>query len=231
MTRINIEFSPCARLAPIKNITTQKLNESELFYEFRDCASQNMTSTNSSTPYHLRKATTEDIPILQQLIDLSVRALHTTYYTPAVITGALKSIYGVDTALLSDGHYFAITPLSDPSTIIACGGWSHRSTLYGGDQFSSRDDNTLLNPEKGDAAKIRAMFVHPAWARKGVGRFLILACEGAAREAGFQRVEMGATLSGVPFYESMGYVVIEDQERDLGDGVKLELKRMGKELS
>jgi GNAT superfamily N-acetyltransferase len=187
-----------------------------------------MDNVSAPVTYHLRKATLEDVPALQELINLSVRTLHTTYYTPDVITSALNSVYGVDTTILSDGHYFAISPSSSPTTMIACGGWSRRATLYGGDQFSSRDP-TFLDPSK-DAAKIRAMFVHPEWTRKGVGRFLIEACERAAWEAGFRKVEMGATLSGVPFYESMGYVVIEKQERDLGDGVTLELRRMGKEL-
>ena len=191
-----------------------------------------MESTSSTTPppaFQIRKATFSDVPALQSLIDLSVRTLHTTSYTPEVITLALKSVYGVDTTLLSDGHYFAVTPSSSPEAIIACGGWSHRSTLYGGDQFSSRDP-TVLDP-KADAAKIRAMFVHPGWTRKGVGRFLIEACEKAASEAGFKKVEMGATLAGVKFYESMGYAVIEKQERDLGEGFVLELMKMGKTFS
>src|SRR5579859_7192206 len=87
---------------------------------------------------------------------------------------------------------------------------SNRNTLYGGDQFTSRDDSTLLNPST-DAAKVRAMFVHPEWTRKGVARMLLDTCEKAAREAGFKRVEMGATLNGFPFYERMGYREIEEK--------------------
>jgi len=114
--------------------------------------------------------------------------------------------------------------------MIACGGWSYRSTLYGGDQFDSRNDNRL-NPAT-DAAKIRAFFVHPARTRKGVGGVLLKACEDAARGWGFGRAEMGATLNGVPFYASKGYVEVEGglSMQPVGDGVLLEVVRMTKVL-
>lgn len=192
--------------------------------------------------YHLRLATLADVPQLRLLIDTSVRTLHAKYYTLVQISEALKSVYGVDTQLINDGNYFVIeieppslctdsnSTTKPPSKIIACGGWSKRSTLYGGDQFASRNDN-LLNPET-DAAKIRAFFVHPDWTRRGVGGIVLRACEDAAREAGFKRAEMGATLSGVPFYGRMGYKEIDVGlvKVPIGDSVVLEIVRMGKSL-
>lgn len=188
------------------------------------------TTSNASNTYQLRLATVSDIPQIRGLINISVRELHTPYYTSAQISGALKTVYGVDTQLINDGHYLVIeTPSSPP--IIASGGWSHRTTLYGGDQHVSRDDN-LLDP-KHDAAKIRAFFVHPAWTRRGLAGVLLRACEDAAREGGFGRAEMGSTLSGVPFYASMGYRELLKEGRvsqPVGDGEVLEIVRMGKVL-
>jgi len=176
--------------------------------------------------------------IQQSDLENQVRVLHTAYYTPAQISGALESIYGVDTQLISDGNYFVVENQPPPSQvldskpmIIACGGWSHRSTLYGGDQYSRRDDN-LLDPAK-DAAKIRAFFVHPDWTRRGVGGIVLTACEQAALKAGFKRAEMGATLSGVPFYLSKGYGKVGERSMvpvGSGDGVLLEVVRMEKDL-
>lgn len=112
------------------------------------------------------------------------------------------------------------------SLIIACGGWSKRTTLYGGDQFAGRQDS-LLDPS-GDAAKIRAFFVHPNWVRQGIGSLILEACETAAVAAGFTRLEMGATLSGVGFYRTKGYAEIENQEVPLGNGKTLPIVRMTK---
>jgi GNAT superfamily N-acetyltransferase len=112
--------------------------------------------------------------------------------------------------------------------IAGCGGWSKRKTLYGGDQYAGREDS-LLDPAC-DAAKIRAFFVHPEWARRGIGGAILEACENAARAAGFVRLEMGATLSGVAFYEAKGYAVLENLEVDLGNGEVLPIVRMTKEI-
>src|SRR5690348_13927373 len=107
--------------------------------------------------FHLRKAVTKDVSRLRQLIEASVRGLQAEDYTPAQIEGALQSVYGVDSQLIADGTYFAVE--SDDGEIIACGGWSKRRTLYGGDQYAAREDS-LLDPAR-DAAKIRAFFVNP----------------------------------------------------------------------
>jgi GNAT superfamily N-acetyltransferase len=135
----------------------------------------------------------------------------------------------VDSQLIADGAYFAAEEESLPSRlIVACGGWSKRKTLYGGDQYAGREDS-LLDPGQ-DAAKIRAFFVHPDWARQGIGGIILKACEDAARAAGFTRLEMGATLSGVAFYEAKGYALAEEQAVPLGNGETLPIIRMTKVL-
>jgi len=176
--------------------------------------------------FRLRKALTDDLPRLRELIEASVRGLQAGDYTPAEIEGALQSVYGVDTQLIADGTYFAVE--SDDGRIIACGGWSKRKTLYGGDQYAAREDS-LLDPAR-DAAKIRAFFVHPRWARRGLGSVLLEACESAALAAGFTRLEMGATLSGVPFYRAKGYAEIENQSVPLANSETLAIVRMSKEV-
>ena len=113
--------------------------------------------------------------------------------------------------------------------IVGCGGWSKRKTLYGGDQWTGREA-ALLDPEN-DAAKIRAFFVHPSWARRGIGTLILEACENAALAAGFTRFEMGATLTGVPLYQARGYVPLENLEVPLAGGESLPIVRMEKRIS
>ena len=114
------------------------------------------------------------------------------------------------------------------SSIVGCGGWSKRRTLYGGDRYQAREDS-LLDPQR-DAARIRAFFVHPGWARRGIGAAILDACERAAVAAGFTRLEMGATLTGVPFYLAKGYRAVEDMAVPLPDGEVLAIVRMEKDV-
>jgi len=205
-------------------------------------------------PFLLRPATSADIPRLREIIQASVRTLQAADYTPAQIAGALESVYGVDTQLIADNTYFAVLHIDDPTppagfvaavfrppsqppatpappashSIIACGGWSKRKTLYGGDQFAQREDS-LLDPAR-DAAKIRAFFVHPQYARRGIATLILEACERAARAAGFTRLEMGSTLTGVAFYRSKGYVALENLQVPLSNGEMLPIVRMAKEI-
>jgi len=182
----------------------------------------------------IRFAEARDIPALRKLIEASVRGLQTRDYSAVQLEKALQTVYGVDTQLISDRTYFAAEEMDDfaessrAPLLVGCGGWSRRKTLYGGDQFAAREDS-LLDPGR-DAAKIRAFFVHPAWARRGIGSMILKACEAAACAAGFRRLEMGATLTGAPFYRTMGYVELEAVEAPLGDGLTLAIVRMGKNV-
>jgi GNAT superfamily N-acetyltransferase len=195
----------------------------------------------TTSEIRIRKATPEDIPRLREIIEASVRGLQAGDYSPTQIESALRSVYGVDSQLIADGTYFAaessagLRPATQSqesqgcgSILVACGGWSKRKTLYGGDQFAGREDS-LLDPAK-DAAKIRAFFVHPDWTRQGIATVILDACEKAAHNAGFKRLEMGATLSGIAFYRARGYAEIEDQEAPLEGGATLPIVKMGKNL-
>jgi GNAT superfamily N-acetyltransferase len=174
----------------------------------------------------IRLAAPADIPALQSLIVASVRGLQTRDYTAVEIEGALASVFGVDTQLIADGSYFVAE--TEDHVIAGCGGWSKRRTLFGADHWTHREDE-LLDPAT-DAAKIRAFFVHPDWARRGVGTAILDACEDAAIAAGFTRLEMGATLTGVPFYAARGYRASDRFNVPLANGETLPIVRMKKTL-
>jgi GNAT superfamily N-acetyltransferase len=192
---------------------------------------------------HIRPALAADISVLRELIDASVRGLQAEDYTPAQIEGALKTVFGVDSQLIADGTYLAAEATTaedeDPlmsnagqtrapvqPVIVGCGGWSKRKTLYGGDRWTGRED-ALLDPAR-DAAKIRAFFIHPAWARRGIGGMILQACEAAARAAGFTRFEMGATLTGAKLFGVKGYVALQRIEIPLVNGELLPVIHMEK---
>jgi GNAT superfamily N-acetyltransferase len=186
--------------------------------------------TRVSSSFTIRPATPQDIPVLRELIAASVRGLQAQDYTPSQLESALRTVYGVDSQLIADGTYFTVeTADNERGIIVGCGGWSKRKTLYGGDVWMGRED-TLLNPAT-DAAKIRAFFVHPAWARRGIGGLILDACESAAMAAGFRRLEMGATLTGVPFYLARGYVALENLQVPLEAGETLPIVRMAKDVA
>jgi GNAT superfamily N-acetyltransferase len=175
---------------------------------------------------NLRVATTADVPALQSLINASVRGLSTEFYSNAQIDAALSAIFGVDSQLITDGTYYVIDGETGPA---AAGGWSGRNTLYGGDQAKGAED-PLLDPAM-DAARIRAFFVHPDCARRGLARRLYAECERAARLAGFRRFELMATLPGEPLYSALGFTAVERIERSLSNGVTVPFARMVRDIA
>jgi GNAT superfamily N-acetyltransferase len=187
--------------------------------------------SRSAMRVRIRKACTADVPALRQVIEASVRGLQARDYSPRQIELALRDLYGVDTQLIADGTYFAAEAASESAQaqIVGCGGWSRRRTLFGGDQWRARENDLL---DSGcDAAKIRAFFVRPEWARRGIGTMILEACEATASAAGFRRLEMGATLSGVPFYRARGYTAIERVDAPLAEGEALPTVRMVKGIA
>lgn len=174
----------------------------------------------------LRLARVEDIPALDVLIPISVRALQ-THYTEGQREAAIGPVFGVDRQLIEDQTYFVAE--SSEGEIIACGGWSKRQTKCGSSHGRSEPDS-LIDP-KTDAARIRAFFVHPDWARRGIGTEILRASEKALIAAGFTRAEIAATLTGEPLYVSAGYKVTERFDIPLGDGLPLPCVRLTKEFT
>jgi GNAT superfamily N-acetyltransferase len=173
----------------------------------------------------IRHATLEDREAIQKLIAASARILSRQHYNDSQIEAAIATVFGVDTDLIEDGTYFVA---EDSGTFVGCGGWSRRKTLFGGDQYSSRDTG-YLDPQS-EPAKIRAFFIHPDHARKGIARAILGRCEEEARAHGFRELELMATLPGIEFYKSCGFSERGTFDLDLVEGVKLELVPMRKEL-
>lgn len=176
--------------------------------------------------WNVRTATLEDIDALQALIAVSARGLNREHYTPEQVESILKYVYGVDTQLIRDQTYYTVQA---GETIIGCGGWSRRKTLYGGDQHKADAPDNLLDPAT-DAARIRAFFVHPDWARKGIGSILMRTCEQAAKQAGFRKMELMATLTGELLYARFGFEVVEETDVILADGNVMKVRRMTKTI-
>ncbi|MEN3329368.1 MAG: hypothetical protein V7638_4175 [Acidobacteriota bacterium] len=173
----------------------------------------------------IRKATIDERDALQQLIAESARKLSREHYTDAQIEAAIATVFGVDTTLIEDGTYFVV---ESDGELAGCGGWSKRKTLFGGDQYSSRDTG-YIDPET-EPAKIRAFFIHPDHARKGVARALLSRCEYEARARGYRALELLSTLPGIEFYKSCGFVETGNLTLDLTDSVTLDFVPMRKEL-
>jgi len=154
-----------------------------------------------------------------------VRALQASHYSPAQRDAALGAVYGVDRQLIRDGTYFVA---EHDHRIVGCGGWSRRRSRYGGDYARATED-AVLDPAR-DAARVRAFFVDPAWARHGIGRSIMAACEQAIRAAGFRTVEIVATLAGEPLYASFGYAAVERYAIAMAGGLKLPVVRMARRM-
>ncbi len=179
--------------------------------------------TNPSDFTH-RVATKDDIPELTSIMHASIGKLQDSFLTPEQVQASYE-LMGMDTQLIEDGTYYAILAGDE---IVGCGGWSRRETLYGANHTKGRNPR-LLDPET-EAARIRAMYTDPNWARRGIGRMIMDLCEGKARDEGFKTCQLMATLSGEPLYKVCGYkpVVYEDVPTSLG--VTVPLIKMEKSL-
>ncbi|MEO5902859.1 MAG: GNAT family N-acetyltransferase [Gemmatimonadaceae bacterium] len=178
------------------------------------------------TDFRIRPAVAADIPHLEALIERSARELSRGFYTERETESAIRYVFGVDSQLVADSTYLVVEA---DTQLLGCGGWSRRRTLYGGDQRPVGEQE-LLDPAN-DAARIRAFFVAPDAARRGVGRKLLDACATAAATAGFKKLELMATLPGVPFYRSLGFERAEDVIDVLPDGVPLRFVRMSRAIN
>lgn len=175
--------------------------------------------------YEIRRATLQDRDTLETLIARSARQLGVQDYTAEQIEGALHGAFGVDTQLIQDGTYFVV---ESEGQIVGCGGWSRRRTLFGGDSHAERSA-AELDPRV-EPAKIRAFFVAPEHARKGIGTAILKCCEDDARSFGFSRLELMATLPGVRLYAQQGYVLGSPIQYELAPGLKIEFVPMSKTL-
>jgi N-acetylglutamate synthase-like GNAT family acetyltransferase len=173
-----------------------------------------------------RLARDSDIPALAQLIPISVRALQAPYYTAAQMEAAIGPVFGVDRQLIRDGTYYVVEA---EGQIAGCGGWSKRRSNCGSDMNRAEPDPEI-DPRR-DPARVRAFFVHPNWARRGIGRSIMTECERAIVAAGFAQADIVATLAGEPLYASFGYAVVERYDLLMTGGLKLPVVRMSKRLA
>jgi GNAT superfamily N-acetyltransferase len=173
----------------------------------------------------IRVATMADVKAVEALIAASVRGLSGGFYTARQIDAAMTHVFGVDTQLIVDGTYYV---MDGGAGLAASGGWSGRRTLYGGDQMKGTEDPPL-DPAT-EPARIRAFFVHPEWARRGLARQLYAQCSGAAAEAGFRSLELMATLPGEPLYAALGFAAVERTSVTLAGGVEVPFVRMARRI-
>jgi N-acetylglutamate synthase-like GNAT family acetyltransferase len=177
-------------------------------------------------PFLLRPARPADVPALQALIERSGIGLSEGFYTPLQAAAVTREVFGVDSQLVEDGTYFAI---ERDGVIVACGGWGKRSTSFGGDQAKSAPER-LLDPGT-EAAKIRAFFVDPPMARRGLGSMLMAHCAAQAAEAGFGMLELVSTMPGEPLYRALGFKEVERFDLVLSGEVRVPVARMRKTVS
>ena len=172
----------------------------------------------------LRLARPEDMPQLRALMDAAIGRLQTPFLSAEQVAASF-SIMGLDSQLIADGAYFVV---EIDGRIAGCGGWSRRATLFGGDHSTGRDAR-MLDPAV-EPARVRAMYTHPDFTRRGVGRAILAACEAAAAREGFTACELAATLAGEPLYRACGYEAIEPFMATTPEGVEVPLIRMGKPI-
>lgn len=179
-------------------------------------------SSQKPASFTWRLATDTDIPALTALMNASIEALLGQFLQGERLA-ASYDIMGIDTQLIADGTYYVI---ESDATIVGCGGWSRRTTFFGGDHSPNRDA-AWLDPTT-EPARIRAMYTHPDWARRGIGRLVLKLCEEAATQAGFTELVLVATMAGEPLYRACGYQVIEHFDAETSMGVPVPCIKMGK---
>jgi GNAT superfamily N-acetyltransferase len=172
-----------------------------------------------------RVATPQDLPVLERLMELSIRHFIAQHLDAARVEASFD-IMGVDTQLIADKTYFVV---ECENRIAGCGGWSRRATLFGGDHSNGRDAR-LLDPER-EPARVRAMYTHPDFARRGVGRLVLALCEAAAAREGFRSLELVATVAGRPLYQACGFTVFEEIDVLTSRAVMVPCARMAKRLA
>ncbi len=195
----------------------------------RNRCTVNVTTADSSdagdAPVRIRRATLADVPAIRSLIATSARILGASDYTGEQIEAALLGVWGVDTEIIRDETYFVGEVDNE---LVLCGGWSRRATLFGGDAYDRRESRLL--DSRTEAARIRAFFVHPGWARRGLGSRLLALCEREARAAGFVVAELVATLPGERLYARHGYVATGRRRDTLPGSVSIDSVPMRKTL-
>ena len=178
--------------------------------------------------FSFRKATAADIPIIRQLMQLSIAENMKAFLSASEIESA-KETMGVDQSLIEDGTYFLIETIHQgEAVLVGCGGWGKRRTLYGGNHTVGRDDS--LSDPATEAARIRAMYTHPDWTRRGIGTLLLDLGEDAARQAGFKTIELGSTLPGEPLYLARGYIEVDRKVETGANGADNTIIKMVKPL-
>lgn len=182
-----------------------------------------MSGAPELRPEH-RLATEDDLPALRAVMNDAIERLQGDFLTPEQVV-ASHQVMGLDSQLVRDRTYFIVTL---DGAIAGCGGWSRRATMYGGDKGIVEREPRLLDPAT-EAARVRAMYTHPDFTRRGIGRLILSLCEAAAAAEGFSRVELMGTMAGVPLYRAAGYEPIEPEEANV-NGVIVPLLRMGKAL-
>ena len=183
-----------------------------------------MTTEPAASPFTHRLATTEDLPAIEALMAAAIEENMRPFLSAEEII-ATRETMGVDRTLLVDGTYFLVYAGTE---LVGCGGWGRRRTLYGGDHTAGRDD--ALSDPATEPARIRAMYTHPRWVRRGVGTLLLELGEAAARDAGFRTIELGSTLAGEPLYRARGYVEVDREVHAGANGSPNVVIRMRKGL-
>lgn len=185
-------------------------------------SSEEVTAMSNEAPFSLRKATIDDVPQLIRLHRVAIRELGGGAYTADQIDSFLLHVPTLDDTLITDCTYFVALA---EGTVVGAGGWSFRIPS----DMQTIDTNHASAAAE-TAATIRAMYTHPDWARRGIGRAILEAAEAEASAAGYRRIELHALLPGVPLYRACGYTPIGRCQAQLGDGVMLPIVHMHKRV-